>query len=72
MITDNRELPFGCISPFIYRQNALIKTNMQSSASASLITIRDTNNYIGCPAFTDSRIGSKLTIVLRSFARELE
>jgi len=30
-----------------------------------LITIRDTNNYIECPAFTDFRIESKLTLILR-------
>jgi len=73
MITNKKELSFGYTSPFISRiiQNTLLKTNMRSSASA-LITIRDTNNYIECPAFTDSSIESKLTLILRSLARELE
>jgi len=71
---DYGELLFGCTSPFIYViiQNALIKTNIQSSASAILIMIRDTNSYIECPDFTGSRIESKLTVILHYFDRELE
>jgi len=74
MISDNRELFLGYTSPFIYViiPNVLIKTNMELSASAVLITIRDTNNYIECPDFTGSRIESKLTIILHDFDRELK
>jgi len=44
MITNDKELSFGYTSPFIYCifQNALIMTNMQLSAFAVLIIIRDT------------------------------
>jgi len=73
MISDNRELFFWCTSPFIYLiiRNDLIKTNIQSSASAILLTIRDTNSYIESD-FTGSRIESKLTIIVHYFDRELE
>jgi len=70
MISDNRESFFRSISPFIYLiiRNALIKTNIQSLASAVLITIRD----IECPVSTGSRMEPKFTIMLHYFDRELE
>jgi len=73
MISDNRELFFRCTLPFIYLiiRNALIMPNIQSLASAVLITIRDTNSYIEYPGFTRST-EPKPTIILNYFDRELE
>jgi len=70
MTSDNRKHSFST-SPFIYLiiRNAVFKMNIQS---AVLIMIRDTNNYIECALFTDSRIEPKTCDKLHYFDQELE